>query len=312
MSAKLSVIVPNPIATNNLASSTAPENDYAVWSSATTYALGALVISTVTHRIYESMQASNLNKDPTDIKNQSGATVYWLDVGPTNRWAMFDGEVSTQTVIASPLTVVMKPGVFNSIYMAGLDADDVTITVKDAPGGNVIFSYTAALEGSAPGDYDEYFWDPFKPLSDLVVEGIEQYGSAELTLTLSKGSGTVKCGVMSTGDLRVLGKTLYGAKVKPKSYSYIKTDDFGVTKIVRRKATTDMSLTAHMDMTEAQASLGIIQSLLDVPAIWIGSNLPIYGGLRTFGLGSGEITYAGPDRAELSLSVMGVISTAST
>lgn len=307
----LSVISPNAIATSNLTSSTAPETDYAAWSSATTYALAARVISTVTHRIYESLKASNLNNDPTLIANQTGTSPWWLDIGPTNRWAMFDGEVSTQTVIASPLTVVMKPGVFNSIYMAGLDADDVTITVKDAPGGNVIFSYTATLEGSAPGDYDEYFWDPFKPMSDLVVEGIDQYGAAELTLTLTK-VGTVKCGVLLTGDLRVLGKTLYGAKVKPRSYSYIKTDDFGVTKIVRRKATTDLSLTAHMNMVEAQASLGVIQGLLDVPAVWIGSNLPTYGGLRTFGLGSGEITYAGPDRAELSLSVMGVISTAST
>lgn len=311
MSASLSVIVPNTIGSAQITSSNVPENDYPVWTAGATFASGAFCISTVTHRVYQSMKDANTGHDPTNILNQSSPTIWWFDYGPTNRMAMFDGDVSTQTAITSPLTAVLKTGIFNSIYLAGLDADDVSIVVKDAPGGNVIFSLDVPLEGSAPGDYDEYFWDPFKPLTDLVVSGIDQYGAAELTINISKGSGIVKCGVMTVGDLRDLGQTLYGVEVKPKTYAYIDTDKFGVTKIVRRKATTDLSLTAFVKPEDADTIVDIIQSVLDVPCIWIGCNLPGYRAMRVFGLGSGVMKYPTFGQCQLSLSVMGVISTSS-
>lgn len=303
----LSVLAPIPITDALFISSTAPETDYAAWASGTTYASGAFCISTVTHRVYQSQAAGNIGHDPTDINNRAGATVYWTDYGPTNKWAMFDGEASTQTVIASPLTVVLRPGYFNSLYLAGLDAETIAITIKDAPSGATIYSYTGALEGSAPADYYEYFFDRFKPQTDFIVGGIDPYNTMEVTLTLTKTTGPVKCGVLAVGDLRPLGQTQYGAKAKPKTYSYIKTDDFGNTKIVRRKATTDMSATAWMELAEANTVLQTIRDLLDVPAVWIGTDLPEYGGLRVFGLGSGEISYDHPQDCLLSLSVQGLI-----
>jgi len=306
----LSVVVPNVVAASNLISSSVPENDYPAWVAGTTYAKDAFVISPATHRVYQSMQAGNSGKDPTDVKNRSGSTVYWLDIGPTNRWAMFDSEVSTQTVVASPLTVVLTPGLFTDVYLAGLEANEVTVTVRDAPGGVEIFRYTAPLEGSQPADYDEYFWDPFEPLTDILIGGVEQYSSAEVTITLTS-PGVIKCGMLLTGSRREIGKSLYGAKVKPRSYSYIKTNDFGVTSIVRRKATTDLSLTASVDLDDADRVVKIIQDLLDVVALWIGTDLPKYGSLRVLGLGSGEVTYPNPNQCQLSLDVMGVISTSS-
>jgi hypothetical protein len=307
MTASLSVLAPVPVDDTILISSTVQENDYPTWSSTRAYVAGDLCISTVTHRIYECVTAST-GKDPTNINNQSGTAVYWLDTGPTNRWAMFDGEVSTQTVVASPLTVVMHPGSVSGLYLAGLDAGQIDIVIKDAPGGNVVYSYSGQLEGSQPADYDEYFFDRFKPLTDFLATDIEQYNSAELTLTLSSAGGSpVKCGALVVGDLRSLGRTQYGAKAKPKTYSYIKTDDFGRTSIVRRKTAMDMSASAILNNSEANTVTDLIRSLLDVPAVWIASGLTEYGFLRVFGLGSGEITAASPGYCELSLSVQGLI-----
>jgi len=306
MTASLSVLAPIPVDDLILISSTAQENDYPPWASGTAYAAGAFCISTATHRIYQCV-TPNTGKNPTDINSQVGTTVYWLDVGPTNRWAMFDGEVSTQTVAASPLTVVMRPGSFSGLYAAGLDAGQIDIVVRDAPGGNVVYTYSGQLEGSQPADYDEYFFDRFKPLTDFLASDIEQYNSGELTLTLSSGSGTVKCGVLAVGDLRSLGRTQFGAKAKPKTYSYIKTDDFGRTSIVRRKTAMDMTASAILDNSEANTVTDLIRGLLDVPAVWIASGLTEYGFLRVFGLGSGEITASNPGFCELSLSVQGLI-----
>lgn len=307
----VSAIVPQVITDTKLVSSNAPEGDYPVWSALRAYEVGDRCISTVTHRIYECLRANNLNKDPADIRNRAETAPWWLDFDPTNRWAMFDGDVSTQTVAPSPLTVVLKPGLFNSLYLAGVDADVANIVVKDAPGGSVVYSRTVALEGSAPADYDEYFWMPFKPRTDLLIDDIDPYGTAQVTITLSKGAGDVRCGLLAVGDMRHAGKTLYGVKVKPRSFSYIDVDKFGRTKIVHRQATTDLSLTALVRPEDADAVVELAQELLDVPAIWIGSNLPGYRSLRVFGLGSGTMEYPSYGHCRFSLDVMGVISTSS-
>jgi len=98
-----------------------------------------------------------------------------------------------------------------------------------------------------------------------------------------------------------------GRKAKPKTYSYIATDTFGNTTIKRRKATTDMSCTAFLDIEEASTVLETVQSVLDVPCVWIASECAIYDGLTVFGLGSGELTYPDSSKSELSLNVLGLI-----
>lgn len=307
MESQISAIISTRITDGLLINSSVPEADHAAYAAATTYASGDFCISTVTHRVYQSQKDGNTGHDPTDINNRAGATVWWTDYGPTNKWAMFDDEANTQTVHASPLTVVLRPGGFNAVYLGGLDADALSITVKDAPDGNVVYSYTGELEASAPGDYDEYFFGRFKPQTDFLASEIDQYNNAEITVTLTRATGQVKCGVLVVGDQIPLGQTQYGAKAKPKTFSYIKTDDFGRTKIVRRKATTDMSLSAWLDLSEANVVLATIRELLDVPVVWIGTGLPEYEGLRIFGLGSGEISYDHPKDCLLTLSVQGLI-----
>jgi hypothetical protein len=307
MTAILSVLEPITVTSTILSQSTAVENDYPAYSAATGYGVGALCVSLITHRIYESAIINNQGNDPTLIANLSGATPKWLDIGPTNAWAMFDGEANTQTAVTSPLTVVLRPGFASSLYLAALDADDVEITVKDAPGGEVVFHDKWTLEGSSPGDYDEYFWAPFKPQTDFIVRGVDPFFKCEWTITLTKASGLVKCGILAIGDLVALGRTLSDAKAKPKSYSYIKTDDFGRTSIKRRNPATDMECSALVDRSEANAVLSTLRRLQDVPCAWIASDSVDFAGLRCFGLGSGDIKYSNAEKLPLSLNVQGLI-----
>jgi len=308
MTAYLTVLRPNEITTAMRKSTTAVEAT-APYASGNPYAVGARCRSDVTHRIYESKKANNVGNDPTLPANLAGSTPWWQDVGPTNDWAMFDTDVSTQTVAPSPLTVVVEPGFFSSAQFFGLDADFITVTVRDKAGGAVVKTVTHELEGSAPADYDEYFWDDFEPEYSFAVGGIEQYYMAEITVTLTRtGGGTVKCGAMIVGDELVLGKTLGQPKVKPRTFSYVSTDKFGVTSITRRKAVTDMDVTALMDVSEANVVLAAIQNLLDVPCAWKASDSVYYAGLRCFGLGSADITYdVGDGKCQISLNVQGVI-----
>lgn len=307
MSASLSVLVPIPVVGAVLASSNVVESDHAPWAAGTTYAKDVRCISATTHRIYQSAVAGNLGHDPTDIANRTGTIVYWIDVGPTNRHAMFDGEVSTQTSVATSLTVALRPGALNSIFAAGIDAETYSVSLTDAPGGTEVFAASGQLESSAPADYYEYFFDRFMPQTDLLVTGIPPYIGGEVVVTFAKVVGTVKCGVLAVGDLRPLGSTQFGAKAKPKTYSYIKTDDLGNNSIKRRKSARDMSASAKIPIQEANSVLDTVTELLDVPAVWVGTDLPDYSGLRCYGLGSGELTYENAVEALLTINVQGII-----
>lgn len=309
MTAFLTVLRPIALTTAMRTSTTAVET-VPHYAAGTTYAVGEKCRNDVTHKVYESVRASNTGHDPTIDANRTGATPWWQEIGPTNDWAMFDNDVSTQTVGTSPMTVVVAPGFFSSAQFFGLDADLIAVTVRDKPGGMVIASVNHELEGSAPADYDEYFWDPFEPELTYALGGIDQYNKAEISVTLTRsGGGTVKCGAMVVGDELVLGQTLSQAKVKPRTFSYVSTDKFGITSITRRKATTDLDVTALLDVSEANSVLTAIQSLLDVPCAWKASDSAHYAGLRCFGLGSADITYdVAPGKCQLSLNVQGIIS----
>lgn len=310
----VSAIVPQLVTTAKLISSSAPEADYPVWDKTKTYAVGDRCINVTTHRIYECTRASNLDKDPSDIRNRTASSstdaAWWFDFGPTNRWAMFDGDVSTQTIVPTTLTVVIRPGLFNTVYWAGLDADMAVVTIRDGPGGIAFYTRTIRLEESAPADYDEYFWMPYRAQTDLLLTNIEQYARGEITVTFSKAGGDVKCGLMVAGDLRVVGRTLTGVKIKPRSFSYIDLDKYGRLTTVRRPATVDMSLTALVDVAEADRVVDMSKDLLDVAAVWIGSELPGYRSLRVFGRAECSMEYSGLQR-RFSLDVTGVISTVS-
>ena len=112
----MKLIRPTALTDAMLSSSTAPENDYAAWGSGTAYAVGARVILTSTHRRYEALAAStgvNPASDPTK----------WLDIGPTNRWAMFDQRVGTATTRAGSLQVVLAPGATDGVALIDTNAE---------------------------------------------------------------------------------------------------------------------------------------------------------------------------------------------
>lgn len=308
MAAILSVLAPNTITSAMLVSSTVPENDEAQWLVGTTYGLGARVIDTTTHRIYESAKAGNVGKNPTDINNRIGTTIWWIDVTATNRWKLFDTQISTQTkVTATSMTYVLKPGAVNSVYLAGLDADTATVSVKDATGGTVVFSETKTLEDSAPPDYYEYFFAPFHLQEDALFSGLPAYSNPEVTITLAKTSGDILCGAALFGDLKQLGDTQKGAQAKPKTYSYIKINEAGENEIKRRKSAKDMTATARIPIEQADTVVGVMTSLLDVPAMYIASDSVNYAGLRAFGLGSATFTYDEPQFVTFNLNVNGLI-----
>lgn len=300
--ALLSLLVPTKITDAMLISSTAvePAAGEVAWVPGNNYALKDRVYRSTTHMIYENLIPGIDSGLPENNPTR------WEEVRPTNRWAVFDDKVSTQTVLSSPFTMVLKPGFFNAIAFFGLDGAHITVTVKDNPGGNQIFQYDGALENSMPSDYYEHWFSPYKPQTDLILSGIEPYLNAELTITITS-AGSVACGIIAIGDLKPLGKTLRGAKAAPKTFSYIDIDKFGNNKIVRRKSAKDLTLTALVAIEEANSVLDTLTDLMDVPCCLIGAEGSEYSGVRGYGLVKGDLAYDEARTCTLSINLQGLI-----
>lgn len=285
----MKLIKPYDVTDAMLASSTAPENDYAAWSSATTYAIGDTVIRTETHRIYESLISSNLNKVPED--NTGGTTPAWLDIGPTNRWAMFDNVVGTSTEIASPLTVVLEPGQVGGLALMELSGDTATITMKDASGGTTVYSNTVDLDGSIINSWYDWFFEDYVQLTDVVLTDLPSaYPNCELTISLSISSGNVACGVCKFGSVLTVGDTQWGVGIGITDYSKKDTDAFGNTVIVERSYAKREDFKIEVDPAEFNRIFRTLAALRATPVVWIGTEvegflpLIVYGFYKDFNI----------------------------
>lgn len=300
----MKVLSPITITDAMLTSSTIPETDYAAYSAATSYAVGARCISTTTHRIYESVVASNLNHDPTVAANIG---TYWLNVSPTNRWSAFDASISTASSATTSMTMVLKPGTCNSIAMLGLSGSTLTITQKDQTGGTVVYTSTTNLDGSLLSDWYMYFFEPFALLDTVTLaNALLPYAAGEITVTLA-GTGTVSMGVLAVGTVYDLGGTQYGATAGIIDYSTKTTDAFGSTVVTKRAYSKRMEARMSLQTAQLNKAYALLAALRSTPVVWIGTDSSSFGPLVVFGFYkdfSMEIAY--PSYSLCSLQVEGV------
>lgn len=276
-------------ATTMLLSSNAVEA-YAAWSAATTYAKDAIV-DYDTH-YYISLVNSNTNNLPDVV----GST-FWLLIGPDNRHAMFDGQVSTVTTSSSPLLVTVQPGIVNSLALVGLTGSDVTVELRDAGASPPIYSRTINLDGTVLVDWYMYFFEPFVQLGEVVLTDIPPYANGQITVTLTSG-GNVAIGELIFGTVYELGiaDLEQGAAVGIIDYSRKDTDpDTGATTFVRRAFSKRMSGQFLLNNSQINEVQRILADIRAVPSVFIGSEaedyspLIVYGFYRDFSI---DIAYA--------------------
>ena len=253
------------------------ENDYAAYSGATTYALGDRVISTATHRIYESLQSANTNNalpvSPETI------TEWWQDIGATNRWKMFDGVVESQSSNADSIQVVMTPGRIDSLALLNIDAQNYRITLDAEPGSpsnRVYDSGTVLLEDmQTVGDWYEYFFEPL-PIrkSDVVLTDIPPYTDGILTVTLSAPLATVKIGLLVVGLNRAIGDTQWKPNVGIVDYSLKTTDSFGNTSVTERTFTKRMTVDVIVQNHLIDYIIRVLSDYRATAVVWVGDHDP--------------------------------------
>lgn len=273
------VIKPASITDAGLTSSTAPETDYAAWNSATAYTAGQRVIRTATHRIYERLISGTTATAPEND------TTNWLDIGPTNRWAMFDDVVGTQTSLVTPLTVVLRTGRISGVALMELQGRTATVTMKDAPGGTTVYSRSISLDDTFIDSFYDWFFTPYVQKTDVVLTDLpDQFYDGELTVQITSTSGsTVKCGVCKVGEVIELGAAEYGATIGITDYSRKEADAWGRYSIVRRAWSKRVTLPIMVEDRYLSVVYRALAELRATPCVWIATDASDYSLLLCYG-----------------------------
>jgi hypothetical protein len=292
------LIVGSPPATN------VPENDYAAWSSITTYAEGDRVILTSTHRIYESLQGANLNKNPVT------ETTFWVEVGPTNRWAVFDTSVSTQTAQSTNITYTLEPGIaINSLAILNLtDADEINIQITSPSSGSpgIVYTETVDLGLTSPfSDWYNWFFGIRSRPSQYIVTNLPIYTDGIFEIEILGGTD-LAVGVILIGQQQRFGRGIrLGARVGIQDYSRKETSEFGETILVQRAFAKKANFDLFIDKAEVDTLQIYLSALRATPALWIGSteyeSTTVFGFYKNF-----DVLLNYPEHADCELEIEGL------
>ena len=298
----MKVIKPTTMTPSLIVSSSLAETE-AEWSSSTAYSPGAVVYYGY-DGVYQAITSNTNKPPPTSLSD-------WVYLRPTNRWAIFDNQVSTSSSAVGSITLTVKTTTLQGMALLNLNASTVTVTVTDGLNGPVVYTATQSLLGEVYDWYQYFFYDTDIRRTqaifiDLPLNYTDTYTQIVIT---GEASSTVTAGTFTFGKIVDIGKTEYGASAGIIDYSTKQTNEFGETTFVRRAYSKRLGARVLLNNAELNRIQNRLYELRAVPALWFASANPnfeealvVFGYYRDFSI---DISY--PNYSYCSLEIEGLI-----
>ncbi len=272
-----------------LVASNVPET-LSLYSAITTYAAGDLVRDDATHHAFKSVVGSNLGNPLTDISK-------WLDLGPTNKWAMFDQINGTATSYASVIDVSLQlSGRANALALLGLSGQSVQVTVSTAAAGTIYDETFSLLSDYAVTDWYTYLNEDIVYRSTLVVSDLPYNLDPLVRVRVFATAATASVGSLVIGPLWEVGETIYPAKAGIRDYSRVEPNAYGDYTIVQRVFSRRQTLKVAIEAAKVDITHERLASYRATPLVWVGSDtydsLVSFGFLRDWGIDISSPAYA--------------------
>ena len=300
------VIIPQPIDDTNLTSSTIAEPDTGetTWTPGTRF-LGQQFISTVTHRVYEVVADPSTTDDPVVGVDANPPT--WVNVAPTNKFAMFDNVNSTQSSETTSLVVEIDTGlVTNSIAGFNIDgASTINVTMTDPTAGVVFDRDISMIDNSGVGGWWDYFFAPIINITSFVILDMPIFPAATIKITVT--GTTIEFGSLIVGSQVTLGISNFGTSLQLLDFSRKETDTFGNTVVVPGRT----SKLVNFNVTVQKALVGYVfnqlSDLTGFPSVWVGTTETddatlVFGYYRDV-----QINISSPSITDMTLTVEGLV-----
>ena len=259
------VIPPIILSSSNFTSSVPePSTGEVLWVSGTSYAKGSAVIRQETHRKYECIVDSvDVAKTPESNPQQ------WLDIGPTNKYAMIDNLRSQKTVNQGTIyTTVTLTKRADTLALMGLEAQNVKVWMTVA-GDTVWGPFDRNMSGRNTTTWSEYFFGEFQYVPTLLFQDLPPYASAVIHVEITNDPAlNAACSELIVGKKTYIGAAQYNAVSDSLNFSKIERDDFGNSLLRQRRTVPKARVTTF-------ANKGITNKLREVrtelnakPALW--------------------------------------------
>lgn len=260
------IISPMVVTDTELTASNIPEDDAPEWDGATEISKGAYRISTITHRIYESMQDGNINHNPVGDDG-----TWWLDLRATNRWSAFDNRRSNQASRADEITYSITPTMdCDAISLFGLLAGSVRIEVWD--GATKIYDETFVMvdKGRVTGPYT-WFWGGIVYARQKVLNGFPGYVGHRIDVTISAPGAVAKVGHIVMGKNHLLGKIVGTVDAEHVSHSRKEYDDYGDEVMLKRGSTRKLTIPIAVPTIQGPRVMSIVDEVDGLVTAFYGS-----------------------------------------
>ena len=216
------------------------------------------------HEIYESLQAGNLAHYP----RLAASSTWWLLVGATNRWQMFDQKYNSQSTKTDTIVVVLTPGeLINAI--AVLNVEGASVRVQQSISG---YDSTQYLNSHLVDNWYDWFYEPLIRTGDLVFAAIPPYASGVLTVTVDNTGDTARLGCLIYGTSRTLGLTRWNPERTINDYSTTSEDQWGNVTLVPRTYSKRMNAEFYMTQGFEPEVTRLLEEYRATPIVVIGSS----------------------------------------
>ena len=252
------------IASNVIESDTA---DAPLWDAGTAYAI-ATRVRRPNHRVYRALQAST-GKTPEQFAT-SDATAIWQDVGPTQRWAPFDGNISTTTSAPEEVYYVLRPGaVTTAVGVFGMDSSDIRTSVVDAAGVPV-YQRTKNLRIKTSRSMSDYLFKPIVRRPDEVFDDLPPFKNGLICITARKPGSVAKIGDLVIGRLENAGTMQWKPEIRTLRRSTITDDGFGNLTFNKKRSSKLITCDVRIENERVDDVVRLLDNYTDEPCVIIG------------------------------------------
>ncbi|WP_047528633.1 hypothetical protein [Pseudomonas sp. 11/12A] len=265
----MKVVPPVEIAPTMLASNV-PETDNPLWLIGTLYKVGDKAM--LNHRNYEAL-VEHTGKNP---ETDTSSPPVWLDLGPTNRWKMFNKRagntwtIGTFTSNPESIDLTVRPGKrINSIGLVGVRAASVQIQM--IVGGSVVYDQTFSMSLKAGGSWYRYYFGAFKTKDNVARFDLPPFNNADIRVVALAPGGTARIGMMVIGMATIIGVAVHDTSIAIDSFSSVKEDDFGNVTIIPRGKRRSVDFDIVLASDQVSSVLRTLEPLSDTVALYVGS-----------------------------------------
>lgn len=280
----MDIVRPQNITDSILTSTNIPATSLLEWNAGTPYSINDEVKIESLHNEYRCLIA-NTGQDPSLNPVDGGGSPYWLDLGSTNRWAMFDGKSRKTSSNPDSIAVSLTFNTLvNSIAILNFSGASLNVTAVSASSGevyNVDFDILELVD-----DYYEWFFLDIERKENIVALDLPAYRDLTITVSLLNTGSIASIGELIVGLKKDIGVTQYGTSPNIIDFSRKDIDQFGNAFILERGFAKRVDYDVWMPSGKTDSVQRTLSEFRATPVVWVGSedfeSIIVYGFMRRF------------------------------